>query len=348
MKKILSGYFFRAVKSVELWVCLVLIFFISFFTIGTPSIGFQETLREDYQLTDTVEVTYEKAESFRNELDHVLDSKISTLIDDVEACLFFPAFIIPVFTVLFTGRMFTAGAIRNLIASGHSKTKVYLSSLIFSASVAALFNVLSLLSLSAALVIHRWKIPVFFPMLGAYVMYMFLLDLIFLSVALSILFVSQRPVVSLIALAGVIGILFTGSSMLSIYALMIPERYVSGAKVQAYKEEHPESDPKMDWTFDIKNFQDEYTFTDHGEPIDSEPFLGPKAPNHVDGTTRKVLVVSAYANPATGALMTLVQIMSRYKMWKEGLYTFLCVINFSWVVVINAAGLIVFRRKELN
>ena len=82
--------------------------------------------------------------------------------------------------------------------------------------------------------------------------------------------------------------------------------------------------------------------------IDKNIYIGKPNPNHIEGTPRKILVASLYANPGCGFLMSLLLVVSHYTMWKSGLYTFFCVTNFLWVVVINAAGLALFRRQELN
>lgn len=348
MKKILSGYFFRAVKTVELWFFVLMVIALPIMGIGTPSMNDEQTYTKSYTLTMTMEETYEQAERFRSDIDPDIKDKIQELIIDVSTTLVISAIALPLFTVLFTGRMFTGGAIRNLVASGHSKSRVYLSALIFGTLIAAVFDILSLLSMSATMLIHHWKIPVFFPFLCSYVLYIFVVEMILVSIVVSILFISKKPVISLIAVAGVILLLFTGSAGYTMYALIVPERPLTYALVKEYQNEHPDSDIQMNWEFDIKNFEDKFTFTDHGEQLDTELFLGPKDPNHISGTTRKILIFGLYSNPACGFLMTLFQLASRYTMWKSGLYTFFCVTNFLWVVVINAAGYTLFRRQELN
>ena len=348
MKKIISGYFFRSIRSAELWIFTALVIIISFFGIGFPTLITEEALGRDYQLTMTVEEAYELSEDFNADIDGDIDTKIKTLITDEIIVLIIPAIMIPLFIVLFMGRTFTGGAIRNLISSGHSKASVYLSSFIFGSLIAVAFNILSLLSMSAAILVYQWKYPIFFPLLCTYALYMCLVDIVLVSVSLAVLFVSKRPVVSLIAVAGVIVLLFTGSAGVTMSMLLIPERYLSAAAVKEYRDEHPESDIDMDWTLDIENFQDVYTFTDHGEPLDGSQFMGPKQKGHIDGTPRKILITGLYSNPACGALMSLFQITSRYRMWKDGFYAFFCLIDILWISVINAVGLIVFRRQEIN
>ena len=348
MKKIISGFFFRAVRTAELWIFVALIVVISFANINTSTIGTKNLLTSDYQLTDTIEMTYEKAESFNSDLDIVIDSKIDYLISYLDFALVFPAIMAPLFTVLFMGKLFTGGALRNLISSGHSKTRVYLASLIFGSSVTVLFNILSLVAMSLAMLIQRWKIPVFFPLLGTCALYMFMADIVLLSVALGILFVSKRPVVSLIAVAGVLVVFFTGSAGVTMAALMVPERYFNYTKLKEYTEQHPDSEITIHRSFDIKNFCDIIEVTENGEPIDKNIYIGKPNPNHIEGTPRKIIVAGLYANPGCGFLMSLLLVVSHYRMWKDGLYIFFCLTNLIWIVGINAAGLMIFRRRELN
>ncbi len=348
MKKIISGFFFRAVKTVELWIFITLIVVISFANINTSTIGTKNLLTSDYQLTDTIEVTYEKSESFHSDLDSNIDSKISYLTSFLNFALVIPAIMTPLFTILFMGKMFTGGALRNLISSGHSKTRVYLASLIFGISVTTVFNILSLVAMSLAMLIQHWKIPIFFPLLGTYALYMFMADIVLLSVSLGILFVSKRPVVSLIAVAGVLVVFFTGSVGVTMTALMVPERDYNYTKLKEYTEQHPDSKFEKNYTFDIKNFCDIIVIKENGEILDEEIYRGRPNPNHIEGTPRKIIVAGLYANPGCGFLMSLLQVVSHYRMWKDGLYIFFCLTNLIWIVGINAAGLMLFRRRELN
>ena len=348
MKKIISGFFFRAVKTAELWIFVALIVVISFANIRTERIEIKNRLTSDYQLTDTLEVTYEKAGIFNSDLDSDIDLKIDYLIRYLNFTLVIPALMTPLFTVLFMGKLFSEGALRNLIASGHSKTRVYLASLIFGSSVTALFNILSLVAMSLAMLIQHWKIPIFFPLLGTCAMYMFTVDIVMLSLTLCVLFISKRPVVSLIAVAGSIIILFSGYAGATMAALLVPERQFSSSKLHNYCELHPDSEILHDSSFDIKNFSDIIVITENGEILDEEIYLGRPNPNHIGGIPRKIMVASLYANPGCGFLMSLLLVVSHYRMWKDGLYIIFCLTNFMWIVIIYAAGLILFRRQDLN
>lgn len=348
MKKIISGFFFRAMKAIELWIFVILLIFMTFMNTDAERMNRKAALKADYELPFSIEETYKIYDgNHTHELDKNIFEKIDALLENITYSSFISLIATPLFTLYFMGKMFSGGALRNLITCGHSKTEVYLASLLFGAIITISFDVLGILSTSAGILIRGYKIPLLIPFLITFLLYSLLLHLTFLTLSVSILFISGRSMVSLIAVSGIVIVLFTGSAGVTMASLLVPERRLEFQKIREYKDQHPDSVIELNYSFDAKDFSDIYQFTIDGEPMDEDIYLGKPEHNHIKGPARKFLIATLYANPACGAILgTLV--VSHYKIWSYGLYPVFCLSNVAWIAVTGSAGYIVFRRKELN
>lgn len=211
MKKIISGFFFRAMKAIELWIFVILLIFMTFMNTDADSMNRKAVLKADYELPFSIEETYKiYGGNHTHELDKNIFEKIDALLENITYSSFISLIATPLFTLYFMGKMFSGGALRNLITCGHSKTEVYLASLLFGAIITISFDVLGILSTSAGILIRGYKIPLLIPFLMTFLLYSLLLHLTFLTLSVSILFISGRSMVSLIAVSGIVIVLFTG------------------------------------------------------------------------------------------------------------------------------------------
>ena len=81
---------------------------------------------------------------------------------------------------LFLGRLFSNGTIKNLIACGHSKTQIYLASLIFSFLLNIALIFITLIFFAIICLYFMWMPPVYLPVL----LVMLLLDQLYAVVCL--------------------------------------------------------------------------------------------------------------------------------------------------------------------
>ena len=347
MKKIISGYLYRSLKTIELWIFVATILFLSFANTNVERLERQNYLKADCDLTATVEETYRIYDDDVLSLDDKTVTKIDVLLEDITYSALLPLVAIPLFTIFFMGKLFSGGALRNLITCGHSKSRIYSASLLFGSFVTVGFNALSLLSMAAGILIRGYKIPLFLPFLTTFWIYGLLLHLTLMTISVSILFISEKPMISLIAVVGIVILLFTGTAGVTMASLLVPERRLEFQKIKEYKDQHPDCVIELDYSFDVKDFSDIYQFTIDGEPMDEDIYLGKPEHSHIKGPARKFLIATLYANPACGAILGTL-ILSNYKIWSYGLYPVFCLSNVAWIAVTGTAGYVVFRRKELS
>ena len=352
MKKILGGYLFRAIKTLEIWLFIAVTIFAVIVSnleyYGGVSSGNSDLLKSDYSLTTTAEDEYAFMGAYPQGGDAQIAIRIRVVLGKIDGAGLFAAASATIFTVLFLKSLFSQGTLRNLIASGHKKSTIYLASLIFCILVYILFALIALSTLYVFFAIRQWKFPLFMPLLTARWFMIFFIGLTLVSVALSVLFCTKKAIASLVTLVLIVVLASGTTSFGAISALMLPERSLSADKIKEYVDSHPDSDFETKIEFDIKNFKDKLSVLENGEPIDPEIYLGKKDPHYVDGTPRKILMAMIYANPGSYYLMDVVEVMTKYKMWEAGLYTMSDICCTTWSVIFTALGLAVFSKKELT
>ena len=194
MRKLLSGYLFRFLKGYEFWILIALYAAASAFLIYTfaSSKSFITMTRGNYTLR------WGEHEEIALNKDNIKDYKFESL-DVSELSLYryyvgpvpkedydviynsvalserdvfwglieflhiVPSVIVLILIPDFFGTMFKDRTIKNLIACGHSKGKIYLSSLVFSFFLNLALIVASIILYALLCLFYMWKPPVYLP-----------------------------------------------------------------------------------------------------------------------------------------------------------------------------------------
>ena len=147
MKKIISGMFFRLFKGMEFWVLIVLLLVSSLIVgysrfIDQSSFPLERTetnIARRFESSDVSAFDAYRVDSEAMPADVYYklssdvsdaDEEVAMVFDLMVSAQVMPVLLIILFIPIFFGRMFSDGAVKNLMASGHSKGKIYLSSLI--------------------------------------------------------------------------------------------------------------------------------------------------------------------------------------------------------------------------
>ena len=241
MKKILSGMFFRLIKGFEIWALLSLAIIGSLY-LDYAQMYDEECLTlihsdhtvdastEDQQLYinagNVKEYRFEgmgisSYDAFRKEAERLpddVDKKISGTVNylsDELRILFtvlgishiLPSALIILFIPLFFGRMFSDGTIKNLIACGHSKGQIYLSSLILTVMLDLLMLVINILAFVFWCFYYEWKPPVYLPVVVLMLVCVVLVLFTISSISLAVLFISSKK--TAVFIVGFVFVVFT-------------------------------------------------------------------------------------------------------------------------------------------
>ena len=229
MRKLLAGYLFRLLKSIDKWVLIFLYALASMFLIYTfvSSESFVTLTRGNHTLPwgDHGEITISK--------DNVKDYKFESLgvseynlyrvdsepipqeeydaingiayserelfIGLIEFLHVVPAVIILILIPDFFGTMFKDRTVKNLIACGYTKGQIYRSSLVFSflLNLAMIFATLIIYALLC--LFYMWKPPIYLPVILVMLLVEIFITFTLSSISLAALFIGEKRTVGFIA-----------------------------------------------------------------------------------------------------------------------------------------------------
>ena len=164
IKKTLSGFFYRAFRSIETYIFLLLMMLISI-----PMI-----------------------------IDLEKDDTINTLCFAIAYSSIIPLIIAALYTMIFFSRIFREDTLVNLTLTGHSKKEIFAAAWIYSVTVATVYLILYAAEafIAANIIYKEFKTDtgLFFLLFGG----SFLLCIFFISLTTSLLFVSRNAIMAII------------------------------------------------------------------------------------------------------------------------------------------------------
>ena len=354
MKKILSGLIYRALRSIETWIVIGFFIFasayISCMKIKNPDNGISadpgkrfESLdvsaKDAYRLfaealpEDVFYKIHTEDDEVRNEIRVLYD--VPDTIQMIQITLFV------IYLPVFLGRMFSDGTIKNLIAGGHSKGKIYLSSLLFSLVLDIAMMITGTCLYMLVCLILKWHPPVYFPIALMMFIISMLISLTVASLCIAVLFISNKRTVAFV-------VSFLLMFMLYFVSVSVPAAIIAGTQriesngenVKLLKQIRDEAPYDLEEYFVLSEFN--YRFTYHGEDI---VFFGD---SYLPSPVKTAVLLVTYADPAL-VLHTYEGIsISYYIMYRDGLMAINIASNIFWITLTSFCGIIVFRRKEIR
>jgi len=364
MKRIISGFAFRAIRTPILWILVAVTIWAVIantfsrstsyeYVEGEGSYTFRNAVAEDPEIT--AEYAYKIIDDpSAFDKDSTETKKILSISQEINeytylhmVVVILPDIAVVLFVTFFFGRLFSDGTVRNLVASGHSKRYVFLASSIFSAFISLFFQIISLTTLAVSLRIFEWQPPIWMPLDLTMDLTYCLLTILIASLILLLLFSTGKQILSLVV--GVILFLtvFTGSSGVTIAMLTIKERDLNFQKISEYREDNPDKKIDVDYNMDYITLRGSYTLTVDGEQIDAEPFYREYNKGYVSGNNRRFMLTLLNINPITIHYYELSG-LSLYELYSNGRYAFAAGVDIAWIVLFTGAGTIIFNKKELS
>ena len=380
MRKLLSGYLFRFLKGYEFWILIALYVAASAFLIYTfaSSKSFITMTRGNYTLPwgDHGEITISK--------DNIKDYKFESLdVSELSLYRFYvgpvpkedsdaignsvavgerdmfwglieflhivPAVIVLILIPDFFGTMFKDRTIKNLIACGHSKGKIYLSSLVFSflLNLAILFASIILYALLC--LFYMWKPPVYLPVVLVMLLVEIFITFTFSSISLAFVFISEKRTVAFVAsfllIWAVIGVYLgkyggSGSDTISKLYYEVNDYENNDAAWQEYirilkTEGHYDFEDR----FEVFEFREKTYYKGKEFNLTNEGYVAP-----VQKFARMTVI---YMDPLMVQRFESFGFES-YTCCRDGLMAIELANNVFWILASTAIGLVVFKKKEVK
>ena len=374
MKKIISGYFFRLFRSYEILAVLILFAIASVYVTSMilnyePNIKLIRTndgyyVDKDYSVyVDASNVkqyrfeslgvsSYDVARCYIEPLPQDVFEKIDglfsgnsaweeaiTVSSELMALHVLPSIVTALIIPMLFGRLFSDGTVKNLVACGHSKRKIYLSALIFSFILDALMLIFNLLVFACFCIYYEWKPPVYIPMALTMILVGMLLTFTVSSVVVSVLFASKKRTAAFIA------------GVLMLVLIFIPDNFAwstyQNYDYQPTADEWKEYDRILEEqgkyaanAFEMKMNITELFIRTYYNGKEIIP-----AGNTLPAPARAALVTLSYLDPAL--IYRYQSSGGDYICYRSGIFAINAASSVLWIIVAGAVGISIFNKREL-
>lgn len=369
MKKIISGLFFRLIKSVETWALLSLLIVSSiyiFYVITDDAVVTCASITREWNGSvvnidggDVRDYCFESLgvsalDAYRLYGEPVPDEAYRKLHDEfnlvseeqqvlgkiIMVLHLFPCMIIIIFIPLFFGRFYSDGTLKNLLACGYSKSKIYFSSLLFTFVIDIALMLINIVIFAVFCLIYHWSPPLYMPLILMSLAVRIFLLFVFSSLSLAALFGSSSKVISFIVGFLLTATLFTSmnsSAVEKLHSSYILEADKEEAFFEEYRKIRAEKGNNVFYErldlelYDITLYYGDREIYQYNEST-LDPFY------------KAVLYAQIYLDPA----LTINTDIPYYLLFRDGVMTINFAANLFWILLSTTAGILVFRKRETH
>ena len=372
MKKIISGLFYRLLRSIEFWGLIILIVVYSLYT-GLHNLSEYDHafISEDAHVIVSTEdggELYMDADMIRharfmegdvsaydvyrsNSEPLYRDSPVTHVYVEEYYALFhntlsnlhvFPILLIAIFIPVFFGRIFSDGTLKNLIACGHKRGVIYLSSLLLTFAVDLAMYVIELLIYAALCLIGGWLPPIYLPTVLSYLAVNLLTVLAVSALIIAVLFIfSKRTTSFIVGFIAASMIITSMPSYLLISLLSMNDTPdINSVGYRRYLEIIDGIDREyfpFYTVLDLKEFRGDLYY--EGEKIVlTHDYFKPGV--------KHTLITLLYLDPNMAKSVYEV-CNDPYLMQRDGLLTIDALSCLFWITSLSACGIIIFKKKEI-
>ncbi len=356
MKKILTGILFRFFRSIETWVLVVLLLVATAYISYVEYVNTNNEFISDHSLTRYEELDVTVYDVYAFGCETLPEDTFNTLLGE-NVCAFdeselvfsilndipmVPVILMAIFIPVFFGRLFSDGTIKNLISSGHSRSRIYLASMLFSFVLNFIALVLNTSVYAIWCLILKWHPPVYLPVILVMLLIDLLLSFTISSWCLAVLFISKKRTLAFVAS-------FLLAMSMFIYPTAVPETIllmtesinVESEDLEKIRKANEEAPYAFEEYFDLSQFSPKYRYKGETLSITMDSSLP-------DGV-RKALLLWIYSDPEL--IMHFgesISSFSPYVFYRDGLMTINVASNVIWIFAGNLLGVALFKKREIK
>lgn len=380
MKKILAGMFFRLVRGYEIWALIGLFLFAAIYLTHTDVMTLDYlsakytpgyTYSYDYGEGETV-ISKDNADQFcyRNsgisafdiyrtrvenipqeeydrlhvEMGNIPFYEMEKIYQVIQRSFLIPAVLMAIFIPVFFGRLFSDGTIKNIVACGYSKGKIFFASLVMTAILDIALILSSFLIIAGICIWLKWQPPIYLPVLISAAVISVLLLFTITSVCMSVMFAGAKKTIAFVAGFLMIAVRFYPVSFFCTTLLWMGQASsVSDMDPDVLEQLKKEGRGSLEIRFDLSQFVDKYYL--NGEEI---RYVW-KEENDLPPAVTKPLIALIYLDPFLVDLDYNVYMgFTPYLMYRDGLMAINIASNIFWICCINGLGILVVNKRELH
>ena len=238
---------------------------------------------------------------------------------------------------IFAGRSLDGGAVRNDLIMGHKKSSIYLSAFITDIISTAILSIAMFISISVYILAGGYHPIIWWPYLLLLIGLVYILALVISSFALMIVFFCRTYVAIIgtilitIALAVIPGVIVSSDGKLTQYI-------INDEIFNYYEPQELVTKEVIDW-FDDANYR--IVFIVDGERIPLKKTIKDLPQEQ----QIKVYIVKAL--PHALYVDYEIYLMNPYIIAGSGYATRCLAVSLVWIIVVNTAGVLIFRKKDI-
>jgi hypothetical protein len=261
-----------------------------------------------------------------------------------------PTVIVLVLIPDFFGTMFKDRTIKNLIACGHSKGKIYLSSLVFSFLLNLAMIFASIIIYALLCLFYMWKPPIYLPVILVMLLVEIFITFTASSICLAFVFISGKRtvafVVSFLMLWAVIALYigkYEGEGSDTIYELYYEVNTYEESDDAVWKEYFnivkTEGFVNLEDRFDVFEFREKTYYKGNVLKMSSE--------GHVDPVKKFAKMAIIYMDPLVVQRFESFG-LEAYTCCRDGLMAIELANNVFWILLSTYTGITFFKRREIS
>ena len=290
-------------------------------------------------------ITQDKYDKHVNEQHHNPYYEMETLYEQILESFFIPAILMVIFIPIFFGRMFSDGTIKNLVACGYSKGKIYFTAMILTAALDLTMILLSLLAEVVICICLQWQPPVYLPVLISAAVISSLILMMITSVSLAAMFAGGKKTLAFVAGFIIVAARFVPVSVFSSGLIWYQQSVMSANEISEDTKKLLKEVGRngLERKLDLTEFIDRYYV--NGEEIQ---YMW-KSENSLHPAVCKTLITISYLDPyLIDANSHIGYGFSPYLICRDGLMAINIASNVFWIVVINGLGILIVNKRELH
>lgn len=252
-----------------------------------------------------------------------------------------PSVLTALFIPFFLGRLFSDGTIKNLISGGHSKRRIYISSLLVALAIDILMIIIALGVLASFCAYYYWRPPVYLPVVLSYFLIELLVVFNISAICISALFISRKKAADIIVGFLAVAFMFIPITEFA-FITVFEESYTVDTNSEAFQQyitvQSEEGPNAMQQRFVMSDFDIVYSYRGEEFSVIGE---------HKMPVSQRVLYLSMiYLDPYMIPHLQIFGIYP-YMMFRDGPIAVNAANCLAWTTLITIAGYTVFKKREI-
>lgn len=360
MIKLIRSMLYRATHDIFFYLAIAFCIFFSLFIVSFSGARLKNHVTSKYDENVTVE--FEKEDAL-NVAKHYFgsDSYVHNIpgkdilyrdslnnIQTVDLLMLYASIVVLIihvlYGVIFFGELFSKGAIRNMIAAGAGKRKVFLSSSVINAFLLFVFSVICILSMSIYAIANGLYPIICFQSFAVMLLAELLVGIVISSLAVLLVFITQRPLKALLVIIACVAVYCAAADTMTDSKAYAPKYELNITSYRVFMSKVEDSDLGFEFYFPVNGFN-LYSVRKADGTIYSD-FMTDKPDPEYPGDSKVALARIIWRMNICMLPMEMM-VWGQYPIYRDGVLFRYIAVSAVYLVIIVYAGCVVVKRRNI-